>query len=523
MAFTRGWIIDASEAPLARGRLNDIVRHLSRQRWRQLLLENTGAALFWALILCIVLLAVIKVTAPDLTAGPAIAAIAGVALAAALIVTWRQRPDPQQVAILADVKLKLKQRLSTAWEFAQRDEDPELAEHLAVQAVNQRYPPRHQPVFSVRASVPIKLLPLAALLLILVSLIEPPQTPQAMAPTVDDVVVAEGKRLREYARRMQTRATREQLPRSSNESENIRRLGARMESGSITRDQSLHRLQNLGQTLSGQRRAALMDAGDMIADPSTRSGEQRNQAARLRAMLEQLLQGQLAPGELNLSAPATGSSLAAMGITPEELQSALENFAAGEPDKLRQMVTELSRAETAAEDAHELGRASARLAEVRENLGDGEAQSEDFMAAGDGDEMPYEDDDVLGSSAPYLRFGEGQTSDSLDDAGLGAGTGSSRRQPPQSIKPGTTSEAVAMRPRSQLGDGANFTTDARILPRAGEPSVAVEPIDPRFKAQLEDVLAQQNYPLHHKEFIRRYFLALSAGSELEQFAEPGRR
>ena len=65
MVFNRGWIIDQADAPLARGRLTDIVAFLTRQRWRQLLLENSCAGLFWSLTVATAAVAVAKLIAPD--------------------------------------------------------------------------------------------------------------------------------------------------------------------------------------------------------------------------------------------------------------------------------------------------------------------------------------------------------------------------------------------------------------------------------------------------------------------------
>jgi len=53
------------------------------------------------------------------------------------------------------------------------------------------------------------------------------------------------------------------------------------------------------------------------------------------------------------------------------------------------------------------------------------------------------------------------------------------------------------------------TTQA--LPRLNEVSRPAAKIQRRFERQMEAVLAKEEYPLHRKELIRRYFLSLSQG------------
>ena len=511
MVFDRGWILNAEDEPLAKGRLAGIVANLTRQRWRQLLLENACAGLFWGIAVSTVAAAAIKLAAPGVTVPIVVAPIVALALAAALLKTWFDRPDRLQVAILADLQLRLKQRLSTAWEFAERDLDPALARYLAVQAVNQRYPPRHQPVFRMRATVPARLLPLVALLLILVSIVDLPRLQGQTALLVDDLVVSEGTRLREFARQMRVRAQREGLHRSTAESENMRRLGARMESGSISREQALHRLQDLGEALSEQRRAALADTANYAPGTIAVGPAAGSDAARWRELLEQLMQGRLTPGELDLSGQET-RDLSSIGITTDALQEALDNFVAGEPEDLRQIVTELSRVELAAEDADELGRAGQRVAQARENLGDLSADSEEFMASGSGVDIATHDDDAGVSGAMFRRSADKNDLTTPAERGMGMGSGATQRHPAQSLNARSPRDDVALRPQSRLRDGISFATEAWVLPRAGQPRVSTAQIDPQFAAQVEEVFAREQYPLHHKEFIRRYFLELSRGA-----------
>ena len=511
MVFTRGWIIDEADKPLAMGRLHEIVAFLTRQRWRQRFLENSCAGLLWGLAGATASVVIVRLTALETAVSILVASILALALAAASLKTWFDRPDKQQVAILADVQLRLKQRLSTAWEFAQRNEDPELAQYLAIQAVNQRYPARNQPVFPMRATMPAKLLPLAVLLLILVSAIDLPRFAEQATPLlVDAVLVTEGARLRAFAAQMQARAEREDLPRSTAQADNPRRLGARMESGSLSRVQALHRLKALGEALSEQRRAALADAGDYGSGALRQPHPSSGGAARLRGLLEQLMQGRMTASELQASA-GENRGLSTTGITPEALQRALDNWNAGQPEALQEIVSQLSRAERATQDAEELDKAARRVAQVRENLGDNRVPGDDST---DEPTVAIIPDGDVGriSDSPFRPLAD---EDELDEGarhGAGAGSGSGPRQAAQSLNRRAARDDATLKPQSQFRDGASFSAEARVLPRAGQPVVAITRLDAQFAAQVEEVLAQEQYPSHQKDYLRRYFLELSQGA-----------
>ena len=74
---------------------------------------------------------------------------------------------------------------------------------------------------------------------------------------------------------------------------------------------------------------------------------------------------------------------------------------------------------------------------------------------------------------------------------------------------------IILRPKSQAGVGDVFSAEAKVLPRANQAATDTVELDARYAAQVEQVLSKEDYPLHHKEFIRRYFLGLSLGENPE--------
>ena len=64
---------------------------------------------------------------------------------------------------------------------------------------------------------------------------------------------------------------------------------------------------------------------------------------------------------------------------------------------------------------------------------------------------------------------------------------------------------------AQIREGGVFVSEARVLPRAGDTRIDNTQIDAQYTRQLEQILSNEQYPLHYKAFIRRYFLNLSEG------------
>ena len=87
------------------------------------------------------------------------------AVVLSLLAGWWRRPAALDVAISADLNLKLKQRLSTAWEYMGASGDGALTDRLALQAVGAGLPDDPWSVFPLRVNRWGWLVPLAAMAL----------------------------------------------------------------------------------------------------------------------------------------------------------------------------------------------------------------------------------------------------------------------------------------------------------------------------------------------------------------------
>ena len=514
MAAGAQWSLTRGDERLSAGaRLKAVVRGLTRANRRQVFVACAWGGLFWGLMASCAAVLVIRIGRLPYSAWDVVAWILGLALAAAAVIARKRCPDDLHVAILADLRLDLQQKLSTAWEFARGQTDAALAERLAVQAVKARLPAKPEHVFPLGINTWGRCTPVAASLLVLVSILDLSQFTEPAVSEPDEVVVDEGLRLRDYGRQMEGRARREGLRHSATASQTIQRLGSRMQSGTLSRRRALSRLRQMGTTLDEQRRLALSAGIETKIGPLAIESlvvSSVMQGSSLRAMLQKLLDGRLESSDVQALREDPGV-LSRFGISPEELQGALDRFAAGDGQDLRWILETLSRIDQTLRDAEELYQAQAEVKRARRRLGDAavsaarRGEGSDVAASGEEEGV----DSLPGSGLAEESAGEGDRF----TLGLASGhspQGTNRRRLP-SFEPGAERGGVLLKPESRIRDGRVFTSEARVLPRPGRATLETLELDARFTAQVEEVLSKEEYPLHYKEFIRRYFLGLSGG------------
>jgi hypothetical protein len=511
------WIGRGSARP-ARDQIADVVADLSRAKWRQHCADCMCTALFVWLVAASVAVLAIRLAILDAPLALVLPGLLAACLAAGAAAALSRRPDALQVAIAADLELNLKQRLSTAWEFAQRGADAALSERLAAQAVRARLPARARSmlVFPLRLNAYGMLVPVAAIALLLVSALDLQRFHAPAAAAVDESVLSEGVRLREYGQRMEGRARREALPRSTAASQQLQQLGSRMESAALSRGEALSRLRDLDQGLDAARRAALGEGEQTPIGPlqidELDGARGPGGAPDARAMLQRLLDGQLDGGE----ARALGSdpdTLARAGVSREALEQALGSFSQGEQEDLRDILERLSRAEQAREDARTLGDAREQVARARQSLGDPSGAEE---RAGGPPQAGAEGDG--GAAREGSDLADADIDGIADAAGGSRGSAGGSRPAQQAVRraPRELDTGPVLQARGRPGEGGVLVSQARVLPRAGQAGIDNVELDARFATQVEAVLSKEHYPAHHKEFIRRYFLSLSEGQRSQE-------
>jgi hypothetical protein len=476
----------------------------------QLLVDYGFGGLVLGLVLAAVLVLAARMVSSHFQPFELTAAAVVATVAVALLVGWRRRPDALEVAIRADVALRLKQRLSTAWEYMTLRRDEAIAERLAEQAVRARLPARGGLVFPLRVNRWGRLAPVAATALLLVSVLDLSRI-QASAPrTVDEQVVDEGQRLSALGREMQARAARDKLPLSARHAGELERLGARMESGQLSRRESLGLLRQLAQSLDKEGRELLAGAANRKPLDAQRAQADARSSAPGGGELTERSVGETQVGDSRalsryLNDPArTGSQ------SKDSRDTAAQESSASN-EELRAMLENMAQIERARKEQEELQNALSQLRQAQENLGESAAG----VMAGRGLPVDDEGDEQDGDGRPSADAGRRSMGESRGASRFGAQSDSStaaEREPAPAIADPAKSGPI-LKPQGDIREGESLVTHGQVLPRVNRSSVENVQMKAEFVPQVEEVLSKERYSAPSKELIRRYFLGLSQGAD----------
>ncbi|HEY5656857.1 MAG TPA: hypothetical protein VIY27_03620 [Myxococcota bacterium] len=497
----------------ARERLSTAIAALTRARRLQVLVDHGFTGLLAGLGLATFAVLVARLAELPYSPWQLGSAAVIIAVAPALLVGWRRRPDALDVAIRADLALNLKQRLSTAWEVMTVRGDSELAERLSVQAVKAGLPNYPGRLFPLRVNRWGRLAPLAAIALLLVGGIDL-NWMQASAPReVDEQVVREGQRLGAFGRAMQERARREKLPRSARQAGQVERLGARMESGALNRGEALGELRGMSESLDKERMQALAEANQTDIGPLRGESSPAAPDSDPRATPERLERGALDSAATRALAERL-AGLARSDVPRRDLEDALRRQLPGDDESLRKMLEKLAQIDRARKEDKELQSAREQVRRALENLGDSAAGTDRGRDLGINLDFDEEDRGARSESnagADGRRRGEvtrgPARSGSLGDSSVATD------QQHVPARPDSRETGAILKPEGQAREGEVFVTEARVRPKPGRPGVENVAMSSEFASQMEEVLSKDQYPAHYKEFVRRYFLQLSQGRD----------
>jgi hypothetical protein len=514
MATSSSGHTEAMRTNAARVRVRNVVRRLVAAQGRQVFATWLGQAVLLMLVVAAGSLLLFRLGWLDVSTAKLLPAFAGVGLLVWLWMLWRGRPDSLQVVIAADERLKLKQRLSSAWEMELRGEDA-LADLLARQAVHRRLGHRAGVVFPATLSPAGRFIPAGVALLILaVTLnVRPISDDQAIADgarfEADEVVANAGARLLEYAQRMEARALHQALPRAREQALTLGRLGSAMGHEDIVRGRAIERLASLGASMNASREEVFEQAATLDLDAVRNDKGQLRTALRslgIGEMLRRMAAGTMSDRDLS-RLEALGEEMSRLGVSRQTLARAIERFRAGDSQELEKLLSKMGQAQRLLSDADELSRAGERVRRARVRLGDRRAATPGGEALSDGS-VPGSGDD---NAAPD----DGELTDQLvGDAPAASGISKAaegevrKARVPAFDRPAAKASAT-VRPTGNTRGTVTFSTATRTLPNKNSISAITGVVAPRYNAQLEAVLAKDEIPLHRKDVVRRYFLGLS--------------
>ncbi|MEM6985657.1 MAG: hypothetical protein AAF499_03880 [Pseudomonadota bacterium] len=489
------------------------MRRLTRAEGKQVLTHFGLAGLFWGLLAACVAVVAVRLTQVPITLTHTVAISVAIGCAIGAVIGWLKRRSPLSVAIVTDIRLNMKQRLSSAWELYERDPQSPLATELAGQLqgmrslVGQRVFPMSGKASNAGFCYPGvrwgRMVPAAALLLLLVLSLELTPSVTESEIAVDPAVQREGAVLHSYSKSLAQRAESEQLEASAEVAEKMGRLGRRMQGGSLSRDEAVSRLNDL--------RLAIRDASNAITAQSG-SGFTGSAEEQARELIENVARNAI-NGTPSTSATrndrALERALVGTDINPEAFRQAMEAAEQGDTEALESLLQQLRERERSALDAEELERAYRRVQSSRENLDDSSGPAEDGLPTfgrGINEDIAFAEE-----GSGFIESDDGNASTTVfNHAGRRGGRGTARDTSQSELTDsGFDLDHPDIRATGKVKEGQEIAIQTRIKPTVNAVELQAQTLNLQQQRQLEAILASDQLPTHQKDYIKRYFLQLS--------------
>lgn len=435
----------------------------------------------------------------------------------AVIIGLRSRADPMEVLIRADRTLKLKERLSTAYELAAHPNSHPFRSIViqeAARVARSVNPFRVIPATTPRTLRWIPFLLLAMLLILVVDL-------EVILPTAlvgsdegpHPALYEQGQKIERLGKRLETEARLRGLERSLEAARRMQSLGQRLQNEKINDREALARVNSLSDYVRNleeelRKMAVLEDVSiGKVREVMINQASVSNEVQRLLGMLGR---GKLSPSEMRALQERL-QSLGQQGYFDERLSDALSQLQEGDVTGAKELLENFLLQDQLSQDFEYLKRAERALEGSFEHRFAG-SEDMDFDHSGPeaGDYGDYEmAGDPLGSSGGMPGDFEG--GDYLDSEGLGAnssiGTGRSvEGEAPRGRLTETT--APASKITGQSGEGGIRRAFVRALPLRADAAVPLEEVLATYQRRAEESLLREEIPPANRDIVRTYFLSI---------------
>src|SRR5919198_6454273 len=350
---------------------------MRRARWvrRRALLLN---ALFVWLCLCLVLAVWYRfVPAPIGRLVEVGLGMLGLCAVGALIVGLRSRADALGLLIRADRALKLKERLSTAYELATSPNPHPLRAVVlqeAARVARSVNPFRVIPSTTPRTLrwTPFLLLAIVLVLVVDFGTILPPSlVGEGGRPT--PALHAQGQQLEQVGKRLETEARRRGLERSLEAARRMQTLGQRLQNEKVNEREAMARVNSLSEYVRNleeelKKMAVLEDVN--IGKVREVMVNQANMTGEVQRLLGMLARGKLSPSEMR-NFQERLQSLGQQGTVDEHLNDALSQLREGDLEGAKETLEQYLSQDQLAQDFEHLKRAERALERGLERSPDG--------------------------------------------------------------------------------------------------------------------------------------------------------
>ena len=440
----------------------------------------------------------------------------------ALIVGQRSRADALGLLIRADRALKLKERLSTAYELATSPHPHPLRAVVlqeAARVARSVNPFRVVPSTTPRTLrwTPFLLLAIVLVLVVDFGMILPPSlVGEGGRPT--PALHAQGQQLEQVGKRLETEARRRGLEHSLEAARRMQTLGQRLQNEKVNEREAVARVNSLSEYMRNleeelKKMAVLEDISvskvrEVMVNQASVSGE-------VQRLLGMLGRGKLSPGEMR-SLQERLQSLGQQGGLDERLGDALNQLREGDPEGARDSLENFLAQDQLAQDFEHLKRAERALDRGMERgFEPGEEMEFDTTGRDSGE---YGNDEMAGDrhAGGGGSPGDFDGGDYLDSEGMGSNSSVGSGRGTESEAPrNRVAEASAPPTRisGQSGEGGVRRTYVRALPLKGEASVPLETVIATYQKRAEESLLREEVPLNNRDLVKAYFLSIGLVEE----------
>jgi hypothetical protein len=445
----------------------------------------------------------------------------------ALIAGLRSRADPLGLLIRADRTLRLKERLSTAYELA-RSPQPHPLRGLVLQEA-ARVARSVNPFRVIPSTTPrtLRWTPFLLLAIVLVTVVDfemiLPASLVGGDERPDPILQTQGQRLERLGKRLETESRRQGLERSLEAARRMQTLGQRLQNEKINEREAMARVNSLSEYVRNleeelKKMAVLEDiSGSSVREVMVNQANVNSEVQRLLGMLGR---GKLSPSEMR-NLQERMQSLGQQGALDERLSEALKQLRDGDLEGARELLENFLTQEHMAQDFDHLKRAERALDRSMEG-GFDPGDEMDFDHSGS-ESAEYGDDEMAGDplGGGGGSPGDFEGGDYFDSEGMGSNSsvGSSRgtesETPRQRV---AETNAPPTRLSGQSGEGGVRRTYVRALPLKADASIPVEEVITTYQKRAEESLLREEVPPNNRDIVRAYFLSIGlveepAGSE----------
>jgi hypothetical protein len=487
-----------------------------RDRWvrRRAMLLN---ALFVGLCLCFGLI-VWHRFAPlpiGLLVEIGLACMAVSAVVAVIIGLW-SRADPMEMLIRADRTLKLKERLSTAYELTKHPTAHPfrlIVLHEAARAARSVNPFRVIPTTTPRT---LRWIPFLLLAMILVFVVDFGGMLSTSLRGGDEpphpALYEQGQKIERLGKRLETEARRHGLERSLEAARRMQNLGQRLQHEKINDREATARVNSLSDYVRNleeelRKMAVLEDVNiGNVREVMINQASVSNEVQRLLGMLGR---GKLSPGEMRALQERL-QNLGQQGYFDERLSEALSQLREGDLEGAKELLENFLLQDQLAQDFEHLKRAE-RALDRRMDHGLDTGEEMDFdRSGGEAGDYDYEmaGDPQGGSGGMSGDFEDGDYLDSEgvgSNSSVGTGRGVETEAPRNRVTEATT---PASKITGQSGEGGVRRAFVRALPLKAEASVPLEEVMATYQRRAEESLLREEIPHANRDIVRAYFLSI---------------